>query len=162
MTSARLPWMFRAHEDYDPNDLAALTQAKVATALIEAGKVVLLPWMHVLRYDLVIEEQGKFSRVQCKTGQLFRGAVYFRPQSLRAARRETGWDRVPAGYQGEIDFFGVYCPDNTKVYLVPIEVANTRGTCFLRIDPPKNNQQKRIRWAEQYEVRPMDKSRKVN
>jgi hypothetical protein len=146
--------MRRGHQEYDPNDIAALSQAKVATALIEAGKVVLLPWMQVLRYDLVIEEQGRFSRVQCKTGQLFRGAVYFRPQSLRAAKRETGWSRVPAGYQGEIDYFGIYCPDNGKVYLVPIAEANTRGTCFLRIDPPKNNQRERIRWAQDYEVKP--------
>ena len=159
MESGRLPWMFRTHEDYNPNDIAALSQAKVATALIESGRVVLVPWMQVLRYDLVIEEHGRFSRVQCKTAQLFRGAIYFRPQSLRAAKSESGWNRVAAGYQGEIDFFGVYCPDNSKVYLIPLNEANTRGTCFLRIDPPKNNQQKRIRWAEQYEVRPLTAQR---
>jgi len=147
--------MYRTHADYDPNEIAAITQAKVATALIEAGKVVLVPWMQVARYDLVFEEKGTFSRVQCKTGQIFRGAVYFRPQSLRAAKQETGWSRTPAGYQGEIDYFGIYCPDNGKVYLVPIAEANTRGTCFLRIDPPKNNQRKRIRWAGDYEVKPL-------
>jgi hypothetical protein len=146
--------MSRTHDDYDPNGIGALTQAKVATALIEAGKTVLFPWVQVARYDLVMEDSGKFSRIQCKTGQLFRGAVYFRPQSFRAAKRETGWERMATGYQGEIDYFGVYCPDNGKVYLVPIGDANTRGTCFLRIDAPKNNQKKRIRWAKDYEVRP--------
>jgi hypothetical protein len=155
MLSERLPWMYRAHENHNPNEIAAITQAKVATALIEAGKVVLVPWMQIARYDLVMEEGGKFSRVQCKTGQFFRGAVYFRPQSLRAAKRETGWQRVAAGYQGEIEYFGVYCPDNGKVYLVPIGDVDVRGTCFLRIDPPKNNQQKRIRWARDYELKPL-------
>jgi hypothetical protein len=154
MLSGRMPWMYRAHEDYDPNEIGAITQAKVATALIEAGKLVLFPWMQVTRYDLVIEEKGTFFRVQCKTGQLFRGTVYFRPQSLRAAKRETGWHRMPGTYEGEIEYFGVYCPDNGAVYLVPITDVNVRCTCFLRIDPPKNNQQKRIRWARDYELKP--------
>jgi hypothetical protein len=55
-------------------------------------------------------------------------------------------------YQGQIDFFGVYCPDNGKVYLVPIQDATTKSMCALRITPPKHNQQKKIRWAAQYEV----------
>jgi hypothetical protein len=154
MFQGRMPWMHRVHEEYDPNRIGSIMQAKVATGLIEAGKVVLFPWVQVARYDLVIEDGGEFSRVQCKTGQLVGGAVYFRPQSLTAARRETGWDRLPSGYQGQIDYFGVYCPDNDKVYLIPIGDAATRGTCFLRIDPPKNNQRKRIRWAADYEVTP--------
>jgi hypothetical protein len=147
--------MYRTHEDYDPNEIGAITQAKVATALIGAGKLVLFLWMQVARYDLVIDEKGKFSRVQCKTGQLLRGAIYFRPQSLRAAKRETGWRRIAATYAGEVDYFGVYCPDNDKVYLVPITDVSVSVRCSLRIDPPKNNQQKRIRWASDYEVKPM-------
>lgn len=154
MLSGRMPWMYLAHEDYDPNEIGAITQAKVAAALIEAGKLVLFPWMQVTRYDLVIEENGKFSRVQCKTGQLFRGAVYFHPQPPRAAKRESGWHRMPATYEGEIEYFGVYCPDNGTVYLVPITDVTVRSTCFLRVDPPKNDQQKRIRWARDYELKP--------
>jgi hypothetical protein len=146
--------MFRGHEDYDPNDIAAISQAKVVAALIGTGKLVLLPCHQVARYDLVFEEERKFYRAQVKTGQIFRGAVCFRPQSLRAAKRETGWRRVAAGYQGEIDYFGVYCPDNDKVYLVPIQDVNTLCSCSLRIEPAQNNQRKRVRWAEDYEVRP--------
>ena len=59
-----------------------------------------------------------------------------------------------AGYEGVIDYYGVYCPDNGKVYLIPIAVVNTSSAFYLRIDPPKNNQQKRIRWAKDYEVKP--------
>jgi hypothetical protein len=152
--SARLSWMYRGNEGYDPNELGSLTQAKVATALIEAGKIVLLPWMQVARYDLIIDDDGVLSRVQCKTGQLSNGAIYFRPHSLRAAKKETGWVRVISDYRGAIDFFGVYCPDNQKVYLIPIKDVTTTGGCYLRLDPPKNNQRKRIRWAKDYEVKP--------
>jgi PD-(D/E)XK endonuclease len=154
MINGRLPWMYRTHEDYDPNEIGAISQVKVIAAVVEAGANVLLPWVQVARYDLVVEWKGRFLRVQCKTGQIFRGAISFRPQSLRAAKRETEWRRIVYRYDGEIDVFGVYCPDNGKVYLVPIADGNTHGTCFLRLDPPKNNQRKRIRWAADFEVIP--------
>jgi hypothetical protein len=147
-------WLIRDDPAYDPNRIGAISQAKVIAALVEAGKVVLSPVVNVRPYDLVIEEDGKFARVQCKTGRLFRGAVCFRPHRLRAAKRETGWERRVTSYRGEVDFFGVYCPENEQVYLVPIEDAGER-ICTLRITPAKNGQQKKIRWASEYLVRPI-------
>jgi hypothetical protein len=146
-------WLIRADPSYDPNRIGAISQAKVIAALVEAGKVVLSPVVNVHPYDLVIEEGGRFSRVQCKTGRLFRGAVCFRPHRLRAAKRETGWQRRVTSYRGDVDFFGVYCPENDQVYLVPIEAAGDR-ICTLRVAPARNGQNKNIRWAREYLVRP--------
>jgi hypothetical protein len=156
MFIGRQAWTYRDHEDYDPNEIGAISQARVMAALVEAGKIVWTPFVHsALRSDLAIEEEdGRFSRVQAKTGHVLHGAVHFPTQSLRAARRETEWRRVSRDYQGSIEYFGVYCPDNGKVYLVPIEDVPTKRAAWLRLDPPKNNQKKGIRWAEQYEVRP--------
>src|SRR5262249_18385070 len=90
-----------------------------------------------------------------KTGHLFRGALAFRPLSLRAARRETEWRRVARDYQGQIDYFAVYCPENEKVYLIPIEDVPTRRHFHLRIEPARNGQQRGLHWAGDYEVRPL-------
>src|SRR5262249_53611115 len=109
------------------------------------------PCVNVCPYDLVIEEGGRFYRVQCKTGRMFRGAVCFRPHRLRAAKRETGWERRVTDYSGEGDYFGVYCPENDRVYLVPISETSHR-ICSLRVIPAKNNQSKRVRQAKDYEV----------
>src|SRR5438477_3989909 len=88
----RQPWTYRGHEDYDPNNIGAITQARVLAALVEAGWVVLMPYMSITRFDLLImDSQGRFFRVQCKTGSLTHGAVFFRPLSLRAAKKETEW-----------------------------------------------------------------------
>jgi hypothetical protein len=100
------------------------------------------------------EEDGRLYRVQCKTGHMTHEAVFFPTQSLRAAHRETAWRRVARHYQGQVDYFAVYCPNNGKVYLVPIADMRTRRGGHLRIDPPKTNQKKGIRWAEDYEVKP--------
>lgn len=140
-----LEWMERDNPGYDPNRICAISQAKTLAALTAAGKVVLAPCVNVRPYDFVIEDKGGFYRVQCKTGRLFRGAVYFRPHRLRAARRETGWVRRVTDYRGEVDFFAVYCPENDSVYLVPIEVVTSCRFCCLRVTPAKNNQMKRIR-----------------
>ena len=84
------PWMVRTDPSYDPNLIGSISHGRVFSALVSAGKVVLVLPLHVRPYDLVIEEEGQFFRVQCKTGRLFRGAVCFRPHRLRAARRERG------------------------------------------------------------------------
>jgi hypothetical protein len=148
-------WMARDNPNYDPNRIGAISQAKILSALTVAGKVVLAPCINVRPYDLVIEEEdGSFSRIQCKTGRLFGGAIFFRPHRLRAAKRETGWERRVTDYKGEVDFFAVFCPENDSVYLVPIGVVNTSHGCYLRVIPTKNNQTKKIRWAKDYLVVP--------
>jgi hypothetical protein len=55
------------------------------------------------------------------------------------------------GYGGEVDLFIVYCPDTDRVYVIPAEDVPARGM-WLRIDPPRNNQRKRVRWACDYEL----------
>ena len=52
---------------------------------------------------------------------------------------------------GEVEYFGVFCPENAKVYLVPIsDVPMIQAS--LRLEPPRNGQQKHIRWAKDYEI----------
>jgi hypothetical protein len=149
MQVGRQTWTIRGHRDYDPNRIGAISQARVAMALVEAGKLVYtLPWQ-VARWDLAFEDERGFFRVQCKTGRLYRGNICFRPYSLRAATGATGWRRLPAGYRGQVEFFGIYCPDNQSVYLVPVEEAATRTTT-LRLEPTRNNQKKRVRWADDF------------
>ena len=147
-------WMRRDHPAYDPNRIGAISQAQVMAALVEAGKIVLIPTVNVKAYDLVIEDEGRFLRVQCKTGRLFRGAVCFRPHRLRAARRETGWVRRTKAYNGDVDCFGVYCPETRATYLVPIGDVTGKRACTLRLTPAKNQQSRRIRWARTYEILP--------
>jgi len=149
------PWMVRADPSYDPNLIGSISHARVFSALVAAGKVVLVLPLHVRPYDLVIEEEGQFFRVQCKTGRLFRGAVCFRPHRLRAARRETGWQRRVTDYRGEVDFFGGYCQETDAVYLLLIEDVHTTRVCTLRVTPAKNNQRKKVRWAKDYVLVPL-------
>ncbi|MCI0704490.1 MAG: group I intron-associated PD-(D/E)XK endonuclease [Planctomycetia bacterium] len=125
-------------------------RAQIIAALTLQGKTVLLPLGDFQRYDLVIDDGGRFLRVQCKVARLIKGAIQFHPCSIDS--RSTPGRCVRKGYVGQVDFFGVYCPQVKKCYLVPIEIA-TATCCSLRVAPTKNGQQQGIRWAVDYEIR---------
>lgn len=124
------------------------TEAIVMAALLQVYDSVLIPFGNGRRYDLVVDTGQRFMRIQCKTGRLRSGAVIFNTQSQNPKdRRGKG-----VGYRGQVEMFGVYCPENQKVYLVPPEdVTQTYG--YLRAEPAKNGQSKGVRTADQYELR---------
>jgi PD-(D/E)XK endonuclease len=120
-----------------------LTVAKLLVALAEKGKIVLTPFGEGGRYDLLIDEDGKFTRTQCKTGKLKSGAIVFRNYSQTGAGTKA--------YGKSVDAYGVYCPQNGKCYLVPAKVCAGFITT-LRVEEAKNNRRKKIRLAAKYEI----------
>lgn len=138
----------RAH----PKDVGDVTQAMVLARLVEVGKRVLVPFGENVRYDLAIDEGDHFVRVQCKSGRLRNGAVKFAACSFtyhHPSNQGTGF--CMNHYRGEADAFGVYCPETDAVYLVPVDDVGTRSGS-LRVEPTRNKQLKRIRWAKEFEV----------
>ena len=54
-------------------------------------------------------------------------------------------------YRGDVEYFAVYSPDTDKVYLIPIDHVGTTQA-RLRLVPTANNQEKNVRWAQDYEL----------
>jgi hypothetical protein len=123
-------------------------------ALCHAGYGLLLPFGENTRYDLVIEDAGALAKVQCKSGRLRAGAVRWSLCSNYAHHRTPRTTR--RDYVGEVDYFGVYCAETGGVYLIPLADLAIRRGGSLRVDPPKNNQRKFIRYAAQYEIGRVD------
>lgn len=130
-----------------PKTIGERSEACILAALLKAGKTVLIPFGDNQRYDLVIEEDNNFTRVQCKTGRLKNGSVGF-PVTSRA-----GGIGTRKSYDGEIDVFGVYCPELDKVYIVPL-IAGYKSGMHLRVSKTKIKQRatRQIRWAKDYEL----------
>lgn len=123
-----------------------ISEAQVLAALLRSNKVILLPFGDNQRYDFVIDDDGNFFRVQCKTGRIKNGAVVF-PVCSSSVHR-GGEKKV---YINEIEYFGIYCPDNKSCYLVPISaVQDLKHEAALRIDEPKNGQLSGIKWAKDF------------
>ena len=101
-----------------------LSELRLMHDLVRAGYLVSIPFGEDHRYDLVIEKNGVFSRVQVKTGRLRKGVVLFNCYSSHTHRGGAACRR----YTNEIDYFGVYCPELDATYLVPIaDVPVTKG-----------------------------------
>jgi hypothetical protein len=135
-----------------PKVVGDRTTAVVLARLLEVFEIVLLPFGENQRYDLVVDDQGRMLRIQCKTGRLLNGVIKFAACSTiyHHPNRASG-QPYRHHYRGEADLFGVYCPETDGVYLVPVdEVGIRQGS--LRIEPTANNQASNVRWASQYEI----------
>ena len=116
---------------------------------------VLTPYGDSSRYDLVIEDaDGKFLRVQCKIAWIEggdNGYIKFATTSLRSRSTNGKVQYSRAKYTGQIEYFAVYSHEQHKAYLIPANQA-TGETMRLRLAPAKNNQEKGVRWAKEYEL----------
>jgi hypothetical protein len=129
----------------DTNRIGNATELRVAAALVEAGAIVSRT-LGDARYDLVADLEGDLLRVQCKTGRLKNnGVICFNTCSIRRDGTRTGYS------PGEIDTFGIHCPQTNKVYLVGVAEASS-GSMTLRVSPTKNGQTKNVKFAETYEL----------
>jgi hypothetical protein len=133
-----------------PKDVGDRTTLAVILALREEGFGILVPFGENTRYDLVIDDGHSLARVQCKTGRLRGGAVRWSMCSNYAHHPNPKTRH--RDYLGEVDFFGVYCPETTGVYLIPMSELPLRRRGTLRVDPTRNNQRRRIRHAADYEI----------
>ena len=134
-----------------------VSEIQVAAALMRAGQRVLRPISGGLRYDLLIDNgDGTFSRVQCKTGLMKDGFIVFRLRNCDA-RRPNG-----VSYRGQIESFGVFCPENGRTYLVPMSALTTSdSTARLRLRPTRNGQRTGVRLADEFDISDSSVSRRA-
>jgi hypothetical protein len=131
----------RAHHTKDKGDLGVL-QAKVD--LFEKGFILLVPQTEHAPFDLVAYRDGRFLRVQVKYRATVNGQISFHMSTCWADKHGT--HSIPIDKRS-IDVLCIYCPNTRCCYYV--DPYSVNKSVILRVDPPKNNQQKHIRWAHQ-------------
>ena len=131
----------------DTTRLGDVAELAVAVALVRMGRRVLKPLSAGCRYDLAIDEDsGRLLRIQCKSGVLRHGRISFRTYSMNAARPGRT-------YHGEVDAFGVYCPQTGDTYLVPMAAVQACATmASLRVTPSQNRQRAGVRLASGFRI----------
>lgn len=122
-----------------------LTEAIVITELKRRAIPVSMPFGDNERYDLVLESpNGELLRAQVKTGWLSDGTIQFHGKS----QHTNSSGNVYKGYDGDVDYFLVYCYELDILYLVGEEEFNSSMT--LRVEEPKL-ENRRINWAADFE-----------
>jgi PD-(D/E)XK endonuclease len=130
----------------DTKSIGDRSEAIVLAELVKRGYLVSIPFGENQRYDLIIDDGTRLSRVQVKTGRLRGGVIVYNCSSSHAHR---GGAARP--YFREIEYLAVYCPDTEKVYMLP-EQELTATSAHLRLSPTRNNMVKTIRWASEFEL----------
>lgn len=124
-----------------------IAEFQVICALMNKGCNVFKSCSEDCRCDLIFEHIDNLYKVQVKSSNYDpkKGIIKVLTHSVQKATIRT--------YKGEVDYFGVYCPQLDKCYLIPEEDVFPSGIGItIRIDPPRNNQTSRAHWAKDYEI----------
>jgi hypothetical protein len=118
-------------------------EAAVLKAFTSVGIGVFIPFGDGLPFDLVAAPaDGRVIRVQVKSGRLRGGCVEFNSSS-------TDHGRGRQHYLGRADLFAVHVAVIDRVFIIAVdECPRIRG--YLRLEPTRNNQKRRVRLAEDY------------
>src|SRR2546423_5082796 len=132
------------HNGRQTSSKGNISELKVLTAYSAAGFVIAVPFGGGAPYDLIVDLGHRVLKIQVKTGRLRNGCVLF-PMVRFSGHTGKGRPYDP----GEFDYFAVYCPDNEKIYVLPL--GNNPAQGYLRCEETKNRQQQKIHWAKDYE-----------
>ena len=100
--------------ELNPSQIGQITELKCQSYLIEKGFNVLLPLGNYLKYDLVIEKNGNFYRVQCKHATELETGFRVR---TRYDKRDNGRVVKETYSKEDIDFF--MTEHKGKFYMFP-------------------------------------------
>lgn len=134
-----------------------ITELEIILAFKKLGYEVSLPYGDNARYDLIVDLDGKFIRVQVKTSRTTDNGASFL-FSCRRSNTEKGVCVHHLYTNEEIDFFATTFEG--KNYLIPIDECGTGKR--LRILPTQNKQNKNIMWAQDYILEEVVKKWQLN
>jgi hypothetical protein len=134
---------------YDPKGIGERSESQILALFLKHGKVVLTPFGDNQRYDMVVDEDGDFIRVQCKTASLVQDG-----RAFTFAAASNNWYRgTTRDYKGQVEVFAVYLPDLDKVYIVDVD-KGPKKACTVRLKAPRQRTSPRYRWASDHEFDP--------
>jgi len=131
------------HHTKQKGDLGVL---KAQVSLYEQGYLILQPVTEHAPFDLVAYKDNAFKRVQVKYKSLDKtGAMTLHFRSCWADKNGTHMQAVD---KDQIDLYCIYCPDTDECYFLDPSAFDKSVT--LRVEMPKNNQSKHIKFVADY------------
>jgi len=129
------------------SEKAEIATLKVIIRAIEKGAFVSKPVVEGMRYDLVVDYQGRLYRAQVKyaDGSSQNGAVF-----VRLTSSSYGRIRFKGYTAQEVDVVLVYVPKIDAVLWIDPDCFDGKANLNFRLRPAENNQQKGCRSAENY------------
>jgi PD-(D/E)XK endonuclease len=125
-----------------------LAEMMVAADLLSRGHKVAFPYGEDWDYDLIVCRGGRLERVQVKHARSDGRSLAVR---CRSHSLTNGKVRATKRYTAQtVDWIAVYDATTEQCYYVPSEAFDGHSQLVLRLQPTRNNQQKRVRPAADY------------
>ena len=123
-----------------------LTELKCQMFCLERGFIVSKPIVDNARYDLLLDYNNKFYRIQIKTSRWMseehEGIVF----NCKSQRSVAGGNKIMKYTPEEVDFF--MTEFEGEFYLIPCERA--KSEMRLRFKPTKNHQDDKATFAKDF------------
>jgi hypothetical protein len=130
------------------NDKGRIAELLAIAKYISLGYIVLEPVNKDGVYDLVIEKDNKFKKVQVKT---LRDKDSFYEMSLRSTSHNRTGNFTKHYCEEDIDLFVGVDILNNRIFQIPIGSCG-KTTINLRKTPTKNNFKKLVKYASDFEI----------
>ena len=127
----------------------AIAELAVQLAATKLGIDVYRPVAEGGRYDMIFDLVGELVRVQCKWASRCGDVLVAR--CYRARRNRDGLVRRLYTRE-EIDAYALYSLELDRCFFVPMSHAEGMQEIRLRLAPARNNQRKRIHWADDFDL----------
>lgn len=117
------------------------------------GYNVLVPCGDYSQYDLVVERNGKFERVQVKSVTPKDGKLCVHTKSMTFDKEQSTNNRSKqVKYSaGDFDWLAAYDLENDEVYFIPANLVVNRTSFALRLSDTKNGQIANVRFAKDFQ-----------
>ena len=133
----------KKHHTKEKGDLGVL---KAQLGLFEQGYLILQPVTEHAPSDLVVYKDNAFKRVQVKYKSLDKsGAITLHFRSCWTDKNGTHMQAVD---KEQIDLYCLYCPETDECYFLDPKAFDKSVT--LRVEIPRNNQNKHIKFVSDY------------
>jgi len=126
-------------------DKGNIGQFFIMADLLQRGFVVLSPTGNHPHYDLVIEKNNVFKKIQVRYNTQKKGVLLVKLFTVGHAGK-SNYHTVE-----NIDIIAVYDATDKKIYYLPRKLISAKTIINLRIKEPKNKMKKGIRYAKDYQ-----------
>lgn len=124
-------------------EIAREAELRFAAELTRKGWEIFFPYGEDTPIDILAHKKGEFLKIQVKATKIKNGAIACKLRST------NNWQNKKYKKE-EVDCFGFYDYESKKGYLVPMVDVEGKSEIKIRIEKPKNNQKKNIRYAKDY------------
>ena len=123
----------------------SIAELKAQYDFMRHGYNVLVPIGDYCPYDLVIEKDGQYCKIQVKS------CLKIADGKMKFDLRSRNSDRMKIYSAQDCQVFYLYCVENQSSYLYFNTVESNTNGVYLRLEPPKNGAYSTVKMAKDYE-----------